>query len=206
MRTIRFEDIRSRGMLTGEPNTTDKQSVVLDIRMSYEWGKIQITYFYYYILQSTFTCRFPQEFQLKPCSCVITEVVPPPKPVLKKSYGSDQSVVLSTRSCCSTPKPQEDVSGYTQFSLDRKAMQSKHQQTTKRILVRNPPGTRIQSPEIISAHLGPNTAFGYIPENYVDKGGKEDDYGFSRQPSIRRLSERLVFLVVKCCTKYCYVN
>lgn len=73
-------------------------------------------------------------------------------------------------------------------------MQSKQHQT-KRILVRNPPTTRIQSPETVSAHLPPNS-FGYIPESYAvktcDKGTKDDDYGFVREPSIRRSIDRQV--------------
>lgn len=159
--------------------------------------------------------RYPgQDFELV-CNCAIKDVVYSPKPRLKQQQhcSSEQNVIQSTRSCCSTPKLGENRT-FSQFSLDRRHVQQpkyqapavKHSYVVDQApsgLRRNPSLKRIQSPEIINTHLGPNNFLydGYGPENCAiksygyDKDLKNDDYGFRRGPSFRRANERFVCVV-----------
>ncbi|XP_022919017.1 uncharacterized protein [Onthophagus taurus] len=129
-------------------------------------------------------CSYPQHHRLKP------------------RYTSEQNIALTNRGFCSLTKL--DASNSSQYSLDRKGGKLKQndggQQRTQQRLDRGPSLKRIQSPEIINIHRGPNNTFydGYVPENCAvvktfgyEKDFKCDDYGFKRAQSFKRaMSER----------------
>ncbi|KAF5274685.1 hypothetical protein FQA39_LY07076 [Lamprigera yunnana] len=154
--------------------------------------------------------KYPQhDFELM-CKCAVKDIVYTPKARFKQEQSSSQqNVVSSSRSCCSTPKLGEYKS-YSQLSLDRRINQPKYQvhgsklphykcdQSSITELRRNSSQKKIQSPEIINTHPGSHNFLcdSYGPENCAiksygyDKDLKNDDYGFRRGASLEREKER----------------
>lgn len=153
-----------------------------------------------------------EEFELM-CNCAVY----PNKQKLKQPYDTEQNITSTKRNFCSLSKL-DVCANSSQFSLDRKAnqQQPKHahvytttcdqgQKVMQRI-ERVPSLKRIQSPEIINIHRGPNTVLyeGYGTENCpiksygYDKDFKCDDYSFKRGQSFKRASERFVYLKIGC--------
>lgn len=154
--------------------------------------------------------RYPgQDFELV-CNCAIKNVVYPYKTL--HQCGGEHNAAANARSCCSTPKLGERTC--SQLSLDKKNAQTKYQKNVFRHshdchrgsaadFRKNTSLKRIQSPEIINTHLGPNNFFhdAYGSENCTiksydcDKNLQNDDYGFRKGPSFKGANERFVYAV-----------
>lgn len=139
-------------------------------------------------------------------------------PNKQSPYTNEQNIVSTNRNFCSLTKL-DVCANSSQFSLDRKGnqQQTKHghgystcdqgQKVLQRI-ERVPSLKRIQSPEIINIHRGPNTVLyeSYGSENCpiksygYDKDFKCDDYSFKRGQSFKKPSERFVNLTI------CFLN
>ncbi|GJQ67025.1 hypothetical protein Trydic_g8001, partial [Trypoxylus dichotomus] len=144
-----------------------------------------------------------EEFELM-CNCAIYAN----KQALKQPCASDQNIASTNRNFCSLTKL-DTCANSSQFSLDRKGNQQapklRHayaacdqgQKTMQRI-ERVPSLKRVQSPEIINIHRGPNTVLyeSYGSENCpiksygYDKDFKCDDFSFKRGQSFKRANER----------------
>ncbi|RZB39872.1 hypothetical protein BDFB_011488 [Asbolus verrucosus] len=134
--------------------------------------------------------RFPVDIEL--CNCAKDVIYAP-----KGRFCSDQSIVMN-RSFATLPK--FESTNLSQFSLDRKG---KFQPRQKHAFLceqkARPERKRMQSPEIINIHRGPNNALydGYGDENCAikscayDKEFKCDDYGFRRGHPFRTSSSTI---------------
>lgn len=147
------------------------------------------------------------------CNCAIKDVVFPLKNKFRDS-NSEQNLTLN-RSFTSIPKLES--ANLSQYSLDRRSGKfhgnRKHLYGNEREYGQNFPQRfhdrnamtmkRIQSPEIINIHRGPNNSIiydGYESEHCSIKScgaGKEglcDEYGFQRQRSFRAPSRYVFYL------------
>lgn len=129
--------------------------------------------------------RFPVDIEL--CNCPTNESYVP-----KTRFLSDQNIGVN-RSFNTLPK--YESTNLSQYSLDRKiGMYQKRAKTAYQCPRITAP--RIQSPEIINIHRGPNTVlFENHPEGNCavkpcsyDKDSKCDDYGFRRGHPFRTSS------------------
>lgn len=148
------------------------------------------------------------------CNCATNDVFGSAKSRLKQQQQqqqqkcSEHNVISSSRSCCSTPKLEDN--SFSQHSLDRRFAKANRQTSipgAKHTYIykksssgskKNLSQTKIQSPEVINTHLEPNKFLydSYREENCTikpycyDKDLKCDDYGFRRDFS--RSCQRLV--------------
>lgn len=142
--------------------------------------------------------KYPgQEFELL-CNCAVSDVTyPTGKFRVKEHHNSEQNI---TQNFCSMTKIDNSAS---QCSLDKKSSQAKPKPKVgyaNEPKTRSVPSKRMQSPEIINIHRGPNNVLYdvYGPENCAiksygyDRELKCDDYGFRREQSFKRTSIRSV--------------
>lgn len=176
------------------------------------------------LLQEMHPTRNSTRFQRPPmqdniellCHCVVKEpIVYPLKARFSDQCNSEQQNVALNRSFTSLPKMAS--TNLSQASLDRKTakfntlrQQKQHaymcdqNQRILREMEKNATLRRMQSPEIINLHRGPNfydSSFSAEPNNCAVKSGifdKCDEYGFRRGHSVRATSssryEQIVFI------------
>lgn len=209
-------EFQNRGITTGNvatetnvPQTTVTQHTITNDEQLLNNSVYERDLTIYEIQQCSETNanKYPtdEEFELM-CNCAIY----PNKQKLKQPYTSEQNIASTNMNFCSLTKL-DVCANSSQFNLDRKGNQqpAKHgqpystcnqgQKVMQRI-ERVPSLKKIQSPEIINIHRGPNTVLceGYGSENCsiksygYDKDFKCDDYSIKRGQSFKRTSERFV--------------